>query len=179
MAETTTIARPYARAAFEYAKSEPQGFERWSASLAFAAAVVEDPDMARLLASPTLSDAQKIALLLDIGGERFDDALKRYLQLLSDYDRLALLPVIAHLYEELRAEAERTLEAELVSALAVDDAQLAKLSEALSKRLDRRVQLSCTIDPSLIGGAVIRANDLVIDGSAAGQLARLEAALRQ
>ena len=91
---------------------------------------------------------------------------------------MTLIPEIAQVYEELRADAEKTVEAEMVSAFEVSDDQRQKIAAALSNRLAREVILNCTVDQSLVGGAIIRAGDLVIDGSARGKLAQLTTALR-
>lgn len=179
MAEITTVARPYARAAFEYAKAKKGGLKRWSEMLQLAAALVSEAAMRVYIASPEHSAEQKAGVLLDIGGEKLTNAGGNFIRLLAEKNRLPLLPEISSLFEEFRAEAEKTLEAEMVSALPVDNAQREQIARALSAKLQRDVVLNCTVDESLLGGAIIRAGDLVIDGSAQGKLAQLAAALRQ
>lgn len=179
MAETTTVARPYARAAFEYANAKKGGLKRWSEMLELAASLVSDTSMRIHLASPGYSAEQKAGVILDICGEKLTKAGSNFIRLLAEKNRLPLLPEIASLFEELRAEAEKTLEAEMISALPVDEAQREQIARALSARLQRDVVLNCVVDESLLGGAIIRAGDLVIDGSAQGKLAQLAAALRQ
>lgn len=179
MAETITIARPYGRAAFEYAQARKGGLKKWSEMLSTAAAVVQDPAMQAILDDPAKSSEEKAGTLLEICGDGLTKAGSNFIKLLAENRRLALLPDILEVYEELRAEAEKTVDAEMVSAFPVDSAQLQTIAQALSNRLQREVNLSCTVDESLIGGAIIRAGDLIIDGSAQGALDKLATALRQ
>ncbi len=183
MAETTSAARPYARAVFELARSTKKGLKQWSALLQVAALVASEPGMSRLLGSPGLSAQEKAELFLslcsEISGEAITEQGRNFIKLLAENRRLVLLPLIVAQYEALKAEAEKTLYAEVVTALPIDDAQRSKLAAALKARLQREVSLEVTIDESLIGGAVIRIGDMVIDGSARGQLQRLATALSQ
>ncbi len=179
MAELTTIARPYARAAFETARAVDGGLAQWSEMLQLTAAIVSDPAMREVLASPSLDSDHKAGLMLEVCGDRLTSEGSNFVRLLAENNRLAVLPDVADVFEQLRAEAEATVEAELVSALQVSDEQREQIAAALSKRLGREVALKCTVDKSLLGGAIIRAGDLVIDGSARGKLAKLAIALRQ
>lgn len=184
MAETTTVARPYARAAFEYAQSKKGGLKKWSEALSAAATIASDAGMQALLASPTLSAADKTTLLVDLcraaaGDKAISDEFCNFVRLLADNGRLRSLVDIAALYEVFRSEAEKTIHAEIISAFEVDDEQKARIVTALKKRFNRDVALECRVDQSLIGGAVIRAGDVVIDGSVGGQLAKFATALRQ
>lgn len=174
MAERTTIARPYARAAFEYAQAH-NGLPRWSNVLAKAALVVADSRVAKLLGNPHVRSADLVSLIGDACGADLDDHGRSFLTTLADNRRLAILPQIAELYEELRAEIENVADVEITSAVALDDAQRTRLSKALEKRLRRSVRLHCAVDPSLIGGAVVRSGDMVIDGSVKARLERLAA----
>jgi F-type H+-transporting ATPase subunit delta len=176
MSEITTAARPYARAAFEVAK-EKGTLQVWSDQLAFMAAVANDPQMRAVLDSPALTRSQRADLMISVCGDHIDDQAKNLVKLLAENGRLAVLPEIAALYEVMRAEAEGSVDAEVISAQDVSDAQLAKIAEALKGRLGREVKLTTRIDDSLIGGAIVRAGDLVIDGSIRGRLAKLAAAL--
>ena len=178
MAEIITIARPYARAAFEYAQAKKGGLKRWSEMLQLAAIIVADPAMHRLLANPKVSDEDKVNLILDIGGKTFSKEGENFIRLLADNGRLTELPEILVIFEKLRADAEKTIHAELISPFDVTDEQRDKVAAALKARLKRDVVIESKIDESLIGGAIIRAGDLVIDGSARGQLAKLATALR-
>ena len=178
MAEMTTIARPYARAAFEHAQAG-QALTGWSEMLQFAAAVVTDADMQGLLASPDVSPQDKAKAVVDVCGDRLDAGGQNFIRLLADNRRLTALPAIAEVYEELRAEAERSVEAEVVTAFELRDEQKDSLAAALKRRLDRDVVLNCSVDETLIGGVKVRAGDLVIDGSAKGRLAKLATSLMQ
>lgn len=172
MAELATIARPYARAAFEYAQAQGK-LSQWSESLSVAAAVVADPAVTSLLDHPRVGATQLIELIADIAGSRLDTATRNFIATLAENRRLELLPQIALMYEALRAAAESRADVEVVSAAPLDQLQQQRLIAALKKRLQRDVQLHCTVDPSLIGGAIVRCGDLVIDGSVKVRLARL------
>ena len=176
MAEITTVARPYAQAVFKRAQ-ETGRLADWSSELQFAAAVALDPRMTDIIESNRLTKAELAELFIGVCAERLSDEGRNLVRLLAENRRLALLPEIAAVYEVLRAEAESTVEAQMVSAYPLDDAQRDRIAEALKARLGRKVTLSATVDESLIGGAIIRAGDLVIDGSVRGKLGRLASAL--
>ena len=171
--QTLTLARPYARAAFSVARDE-NALPAWSQALAFAAHVSADPRVATLLGDPRLADGDAVALLAPSdAGEGFG----RFLAMLAANRRLALLPEVAGLFEELRAEAERVVKARVTSASELPAGELDSLRAALRKRFGREVELETAVDPALIGGAVIDAGDVVIDGSLKGKLERLQTAL--
>lgn len=172
MAEKATIARPYAKAAFESARQH-HALESWSKVLATASSVVQDERVARLLSSPKVEPEQLSGLIGDIAGQSLDEQTRNFLATLASNRRLALLPEIASMYEALRAEAENTADVQVVSAVQLDDAQKQRLAAALKKRLKREVRLHCEVDASLIGGAIVRAGDFVIDGSLKARLDRL------
>lgn len=175
MSQAITLARPYARAAFSLAR-DAGDYARWSNALGFAAQVAADPRIAALLGNPRLTHDEAVALLSpDSADARFAD----FLALLADNRRLVLLPEIAGLYEEQRAEAERVVKAKVTSASALQGGELEGIRAALRKRFGREVEIDTAVDESLIGGAVIDAGDVVIDGSLRGKLARLQAALAQ
>lgn len=178
MADTTTIARPYAKAAFEAAQAGG-GLKEWSDLLRMLSSITSDSEMQAFLANPDVDIGQKCQAILDIGGDGLSDQGRNFIKLLADNRRLSVVPDIAAVYEELRADAERTVEAQVVSARALTKEQEKKLQAALKKRLGREVIISCTVDESLLGGAVIRAGDLVIDGSATGKLRQLATAMGQ
>jgi F-type H+-transporting ATPase subunit delta len=167
--ERTTLARPYAEAVFRLAR-ERQNLAAWSETLKLAAAVAADPQMTRLIDNPRVPRARFVEFFLDVCGKKIDADGANLVRLLAENRRLALLPEIAALYEELRATAEARVEAEVVSAIEVSAAQLKTIAAALKKRLGREVTLATRLDPSLVGGIVIRAGDLVIDGSVRGKL---------
>lgn len=173
MSQALTLARPYARAAFSVAR-EAGALPAWSAALGFAARVAAEPQAAALLGNPKLTRADVVALLSPDGAQ---DAFHNLLGLLFDNRRLALLPEIAGLFDELRFEAERVVRAKVTSAAALADAELETIRAALRKRFGREVEVETAIDASLIGGALIDAGDIVIDGSIKGKLERLQSAL--
>jgi F-type H+-transporting ATPase subunit delta len=176
MSELTTLARPYANAAFELARDQGE-FDKWSQMLAFMAAVVHDSTMRAVLDSPRLDEEQAAQLLISVCEERIDDQGRNFIRLLAENRRLSLLSEIAALYESLRREAEGKIDAEVISAQDIDESQLGAIARALKKRLGREVHLSARTDQSLLGGAIIRAGDLVIDGSIRGRLEQLSTVL--
>jgi len=175
VSQALTLARPYARAAFGIARDEGS-FAAWSDALGFAARVAADPRVAGLLGDPKLSDAEQVELLAPPGA---GESVSRFLALLADNRRLPLLPENAGLYEQLRNEAEHVVKATVTSATALPDAELEAIRAGLRKRFGCEVEIQTAIDESLIGGAVIDAGDVVIDGSLKGKLARLESTLAQ
>lgn len=185
MAESITIARPYARAVFEAAQATDT-LAPWSTLLQTAAQVTAAETLRDWLTNPKLSAQEKADLVLDVCRELYEksgagelpEAGRNFIYLLAENQRLDVLPDIAAIYEMLRAEAEKTVHAQLITAFAVNDKQRDKIAKKLKARLKRTVVLECTVDPALMGGAIIRAGDLVIDGSVRGQLNRLAAALQ-
>lgn len=173
MSQALTLARPYARAAFAIAR-DAGAFAPWSDALGFAARVAADPQAAAVLGHPALTRDQAVELLAPEGAvESFRD----FLALLADNRRLALLPEMSGLYEELRADAERVVKARVTSASALPAGELDSIKAALARRFGREVEVETAVDEALIGGAVIAAGDVVIDGSLRGKLARLQSAL--
>lgn len=170
------LARPYARAAFALAQ-EAGDLAGWSERLALLAAVAGDARVAERLRAPRITRAERGRLVLDICGDRLDDGARNLVRLLAENGRLQLLEEIAAQYEALRAQAEGRLDAHVTSARELTQAQQKAIAESLSKRLEREIRLHCDVDESLIGGAVIRAGDLVIDGSLKGRLQRLASRL--
>jgi len=176
MAEASTVARPYAQAAFMYA-AEQRALGEWSDMLGLLATVAADADMASLIESPILTERQLADLVIDICGDRLSEHGANFVRILAANRRLELLPEIAAMFEIQRQEAEGTVKAELVSAYPATEEQQARIIESLRRRLGKDIELSCSTDASLLGGAIIRAGDLVIDGSVRGKLERLGSAL--
>ncbi len=173
MSQALTLARPYARAAFAIAR-DAGALPAWSDALAFAARVAADPAVAALLGNPGLIQADATTLLAPEGA---DAMFGNFLSLLFENRRLSLLPEISGMFDELRFEAERMVKAKVTSAVALPAAELETIKAALKKRFGRDVEVETAVDESLIGGAVIDAGDVVIDGSLKGKLGRLQAAL--
>jgi F-type H+-transporting ATPase subunit delta len=171
-ADKATIARPYARAAF--AEAEAHGrLDAWARSIEIASEVVSDPRVAQLIHDPELIPAQLAQLVIDVAGSELGEHGRNFVLTLATNQRLAYLPEIHTLFKELKDTAEGVADVTVTSAAALDSAQQQTLTQALAKRLRRRVRLHCETDPSLIGGAVVRAGDLIIDGSLRAQLERM------
>jgi len=176
MAEKTTIARPYAQAAFDLAQTAGD-LKGWSAMLQLVALVTEEATMKSLIGNPGIKREQLVELIVDICGDNLNEAGKNFVRVLGENKRLNVVTEIAALYEQQRAEAEKSVDAKVVSAFKLSDAQIATLSAALKKRLGRDVNLVAQVDESIIGGAIVQAGDMVIDGSLTGQLEKLSHAL--
>ena len=182
MAEKATIARPYARAAFDHAR-EHDALASWSQLLAAGAAVAATPGAEALFGNPRVSAAQLVDLIADVaaeeGGVRVGDDGRNFLAVLAHSHRLAYLPEIAVQFEARRAEVDNAIDVEVTTAMALTEAQRATLVAALAKRFSRTVRLEEQVDATLVGGAIVRAGDLVIDGSLQGRIARLEQQISQ
>jgi F-type H+-transporting ATPase subunit delta len=176
MAELSTLARPYAKAAFEFASGRDE-LANWSAQLATVAAVTLDPVMRQLLGDPALTAEQLAASLNEICGDAVNEQGRNFVAILAGNKRLALLPEIAALFEQYKANQEKTVDVEVVSAFALDEATQQTLAEVLTKKLEREVNVGTVVDENLIGGVLIRAGDMVIDGSVRGRLNKLAEAM--
>lgn len=173
MSQALTLARPYARAAYAAARDAGRT-AAWSQALALSARIAADPQVQTMLAHPQLGTDDAVALLMAGDG---DEAYARFLALLAENRRLELLPEIAGLFEQQRADAERIIKARVTSAAELQPAELANLINALRTRFGREVEVETAVDASLIGGAVIDTGEVVIDGSLRGKLDRLGSAL--
>ncbi len=176
MSELTTAARPYARAAFEVASTN-NVVEQWTGMLIFCAAIAHYPTMKAVLDNPRLSWQQAADLFHQVCAEQLDQRGKNFIKVLAEKNRLALLPEIATLFQRYRAQAQGTVDAELISAQEINEDQINAITNSLSRRLGKKVSLTTRIDKALIGGAIVRAGDIVIDGSLRGRLEKLSTAL--
>lgn len=176
MAEMATLARPYAEAIFELAQQQ-QALARWAEQLALIALVASDPLTRAILSNPKVPRAQAIALFLDIGGERLDAYGKNLVKLLIENQRMVIITAIVNRFNQLKAAAEQTLSVQVISAFSMDAGQRSLLASALHKQLGRKIHLNVTVNPHLIGGAIVQAGDQVIDGSVRGKLTRMAASL--
>jgi F-type H+-transporting ATPase subunit delta len=174
MSNAMTLARPYARAAFGLAREHGR-LPQWSNLLGFAAAIARDEGAQALLGHPRLALDDTLALLLPAGD--IDPNFRQYLTVLAENRRLSLLPEISDQYDALKAEAEHTVNVTVTSAQPLGAQDVQTLTDALKRRFGGEIALTQAVDPELIGGAVIDAGDVVIDGSLRGKLARLEASL--
>lgn len=176
MSELTTVARPYARAAFEFAVSN-NDVEAWSTMLFFASEVAKDATIAKLLISNKAQ--QELAnLFISICDDQLNESGQNFIKILAENERLSVLPRIAKLFSDLETEHKKEVDVNVVSAYELSNLQIEELSKSLAKRLARKVNLNCSTDESLITGMVITAGDLVIDSSASGQLSRLSHTLQ-
>lgn len=172
MADKSTIARPYARAAFEEARTLKR-LEPWSQALHVGAAVVADARVEDLLGNPHVTPEELAQLVIGIAGPKLGDEGGNFIRTLAANRRLALLPEIAELFDTLKDAEQGVADVTVTSAAPLDSAQQKVLSAALEKRLKRGVRLHFASDPALIGGAVVKSGDLVIDGSLRTRLERI------
>lgn len=176
MAETRTLARPYAQAVFEIARAG-DALPAWSDALAAVSAIVSNDDVARLMGNPVIGATQLADAVIEIAGSDLPEQGANFVRLLAENGRLKLAPVIAEQFEALRAQAEQRVDVTVISAAEFSEQQKQALSQALEKRLAANVRLSFEHDPEVIGGAIIRAGDLVIDRSLRSQLTRMQYSL--
>ena len=171
MSELITVARPYAKAAFDFAV-EHQSIDRWQTMLAFAAEVARNEQMAELLSGAIAPEALS-ASFNAVCGDQLDEPAQNLIKVMAENGRLTALPAVLEQYIQLRDAYEATAEVDVISASTLSDSQLTKISAAMEKRLSRKVKLNCKIDKSVLAGIVVRAGDMVIDGSVRGRLERL------
>jgi len=176
MAELSTLARPYAKAAFEFAR-EHEALAQWSEQLATAAAVSANEGMDTVLDNPSLTNEQQAQTLNEVCGEATGQEVKNFVSILASNKRLSLLPVISAQFELLKSNLEKSVDVEVVSAFDLNDETADKLADVLGKKLEREVKVSTSTDQDLLGGVLIRAGDLVIDGSVRGRLNKLAEAM--
>ncbi len=176
MAEISTLARPYAKAVFELAAAS-KSFANWSKQLAAIAEAVAVPAVAQAIRAPGVGKGQLAAVVIEALKSVLDGQGQSLVKLLAQNGRLHVAGALAAQYELLRAEAETRVAVEITTAAPVAEAQKTALSAAVGKKLNRAVDISWSTDAALITGARIKAGDLVIDGSASGELERLKAAL--
>ena len=176
MSELTTVARPYAKAAFDFAV-EHNAVPKWHEMLNFAGQVATNAEMNQYLtgavAAETLAD-----MFINICGEQLDQHGQNFVKVLAENERLLALPEISELFTAFKAEYDKEVEVELTSATELNAEQQSKIKATLEERLARKVKLNCNVDPALIAGMVINAGDTVIDGSVKSKLNRLADALQ-
>jgi F-type H+-transporting ATPase subunit delta len=177
MAEAVTIARPYAVAVFRLAK-EKNALAKWSETLAFINAVASDPQMQALNDDPRVSAAEVERVFLAVGKDKLDPQAVNLIKLLVEYSRLALLPEIARLFEEYKAQDESVLDAEITTAAKPDEAQVKTLVAQLEARFKQTVVAHVNVDPEIIGGVKIVVGDTVIDASVRGRLQEMAYTLK-
>jgi F-type H+-transporting ATPase subunit delta len=176
MAETVTIARPYAEAVFKLAL-EHGDFVRWSDTLELIAQVTADPGVRSLIGNPNIPAAEVEKLLLGVCGKDLDGAGRNLIQVLAHNRRLDVVPEIRTLYEALKAEHEGVYQARIYSAFEMDDAQLSQLVAELETKYGHKISATVDVDPSLIGGVKVVIGDRVLDTTIRGRLNAMAAAL--
>ncbi|MFZ5722177.1 MAG: F0F1 ATP synthase subunit delta [Pseudomonadota bacterium] len=176
MAEITTIARPYAKAAFTHAR-EKNALAQWGNMLAFVSAVVADQRMAALLSRPQLTAAKQAEAVITACGDKLDDAGKNFVRQLCANRRVFALPAIRDQFDAMVAELQKLGDVTVTSAFPMNDAETAKLAASLKRRFAQDVRVSVEVDPALMGGVIVRFGDLVIDASVRGRLNKLASTL--
>ncbi len=178
MSSVTTLARPYAKAAFSLAQEgDSAALKSWQDMLVLASAIAADNSLAGLLDNPLVAPAQAVELLTATGADRFDERFKAFLGVLGANRRLPLLTEVTALFNRLKQAAEQRLLVRVVVAQALSEEQASRMTEALTRRFKCAIELESEIDPQVLGGAVIYAGDQVIDGSLLGRLNKLSSAL--
>ncbi|WP_105201227.1 MULTISPECIES: F0F1 ATP synthase subunit delta [unclassified Pseudoalteromonas] len=176
MSELTTIARPYAKAAFEFAVDKG-AVDAWNEMLFFVGEVAKNEQVARFLSSSASADKQA-ETIIQICAEQLNEYGQNLVKVMAENGRLVALPAVAQLFAEFKADYDKEIDVDVVSATDLAAAQQEKLVAALEKRFARKVKLNCSVDNSVVGGLVIRAGDTVIDGSISGKLSRLATTLQ-
>jgi F-type H+-transporting ATPase subunit delta len=176
MSSLTTLARPYAKAAFDLASSE-NALVAWDEMLVLASAMAGDDQMSALLDHPHVAPARVVATMCDAAGEAFSQRFGDYLRVLAANRRLSLLFEISAMYRKLRLDAEQRLQVKVVSAIKLGPDVAERMKNALTRRFEQQVDLHNEVDPNVLGGAVIYAGDQVIDGSLRGRLEKLSSSL--
>jgi F-type H+-transporting ATPase subunit delta len=177
MAELTTIARPYAEAAFAIAR-ETNALAVWSQMLRLTSAVVADPKVALALDNPKLDTPAKESLLLSLCGEQLNGDGRNFVRVLVEGDRIALMPAIQAQFETLKDNADGVAKAMIETAFPMADSDLAELTAALAKRFGRKIEATVVVKPELIGGARVTVGDNVIDATVQEQLRAMAVELR-
>lgn len=172
MAELATLARPYANAVFEVAKQEDR-LDLWSRSLAVLVRTLQEPQIQPLIASPIHSPAKKAIALTDILGDRLSESVRRFVHVLAENRRLELLPEIQEGFEAKLEEEQRTLTVEITTAVDLTDEEKKQFTDTLQQRFQRDISLATLVDSTVLGGALIRAGDTVLDGTVRGKLEKL------
>lgn len=171
MSEFITVARPYAKAAFDFAV-EHQSVDRWQDMLEFTAVVTRNEQMSELL-SGAVAPEMLSNTFIAVCGDQLDVHGQNFIRVMAENKRLLVLPAVLQQFIELRAALESTIEVDVLSASVLSDKQRVNITAAMEKRLSRKVKLNCKIDKSVLAGVIIRAGDMVIDGSVRGRLERL------
>ena len=172
MSELTTAARPYARAVFEMAENSGK-LSEWSDLLGLMGGIASNDQVVELLASPKMAKQSGADAFIQLADGNLNDEAKNLVSMLAENNRLSLLPEMSIIYEVLKDEAEGSVEAIVKAAKKLTQGEEKSIADALGKRLGRKVKLKVSVNEALLGGAIIQAGDLVIDGSLRGRLAKM------
>ncbi|MFP5405550.1 MAG: F0F1 ATP synthase subunit delta [Gammaproteobacteria bacterium] len=176
MAESLTIARPYAEAAFKLALGR-SALESWSDALQRLSAVVANPTARSVIGNPRLTEEQVAGLIADAAGQ-LDAGQRNFVRVLAENERLPVLAEIASEFETLRNAHEGVLEVRIDSAFPLTDEQLSSIVDTLTAKYGKKVKASVAVKPELIGGVSIRIGDEVIDASVRSKLAQMASVMK-
>jgi len=176
LAEAVTLARPYALAAFDIAR-ESDRFDHWSHALEQLARVIDTPKLSEYISSPVHTTATKATTVIDLLGDDLTESTKRFVRVLAENQRLDLIPEIRATFEELLAEERKTLAVEVTTAVEPTPEEVKAFDDALTRKYQREINLTIKVDPEIVGGALIRAGDTVLDGTVRGKLEKLQTSL--
>jgi F-type H+-transporting ATPase subunit delta len=172
MAEISTIARPYAVAAYKLGK-EQNALAKWSEMLGFAAAVVNDAQMQAYIQDPKVVSSELQEVFLKVCGDKLNEFGQNLIKVLVEYDRISVLPAITSAFEALKAQDEGVLDAQIIAASKPTDAEIKDLVRRLESKFSKKIEASVSVDAELIGGIKIIVGDTVIDASVKAQLQNL------
>ena len=176
MAEAVTLARPYALAAFDIAR-ESNRFDQWSRALEQLSHVTGTPEISEYISSPVHSTAAKATTVIDLLEDDLTESTRRFVRVLAENQRLDLITEIRTTFEELLAEERKTLAVEITTAVELTPEEIKAFDDALTRKHQREIDLTIKVDPEIIGGALIRAGDTVLDGTVRGKLEKLQSTL--
>ena len=176
MAEPITLARPYAKAAFQVALDNSD-LGSWSKMLRLLAVIAGDEKVATILSSPVYTSTQQAEKVLHLCGDEINESGQNFVRVLAENRRLPLISKIAEIFEALKANQEKSIDVEITTAYEISAEATDNLARALKTRLQREINLQSRVEKSLIGGAIIRAGDTVIDSSLRGKLNKLAEAM--
>jgi F-type H+-transporting ATPase subunit delta len=172
MSGENKLARPYAKALFELARAK-ETYAFWTDALRVAKEISQHPSVIAMIKNPAITQEKITSFFKEIGGDLFDESVHRLLSLLVDNKRLLLMPAIFDLFDEMKKEDQKIIDVELTSAYPLSEDIEGKITQALQRRMQKTIHLNCKTDPSILGGAIIRAGDWVIDGTIKGRLTKV------
>ena len=177
MAELNTLARPYAKAVFQQALQEGD-LASWEKQISVLSAICQTENVSKIITSPSITSEQQASILVELCADELSSKGRNFVAVLAENKRLGLLPQIQHLFAELKANQERTVDVEISTAFPLGDEIQGKLADSLAKKLEREIRVNTLVDKNLVGGILVRAGDIVIDGSVRGRLAKLAESMK-